>query len=210
VDEGGERTVFCRRDERLLLQPSDLDRAWIESTRALHVDGFETAAATTAACWARAAGIPVIADLDAIYPGVEDLIENVDYLIVSRDFPSRLTHEHNLEQALRILKRRFGCAVAAATLGENGVLAWDGSRFHASSAYRVPVTDTTGAGDIFHAGFIYGLLQNWSLPRQLDFACAAAALNCTAQGARGRIGAIEEIENLMATTPRYAEAPATD
>ena len=89
-------------------------------------------------------------------------------------------------------------------------MAWDGSRFHTSAAYRVPVTDTTGAGDIFHAGFIYGLLQNWPLPRQLDFACAAAALNCTAQGARGGIGSVDEIENLMAATPRYAEAPAAD
>ncbi len=88
VDDGGERTVFCRRDERLLLQPADLDRDWIVNARALHVDGFETAAATVAAGWARAAGIPVIADLDELYPGVEDLIDNIDYLIVSRDFPA--------------------------------------------------------------------------------------------------------------------------
>ena len=59
VDGGGERTVLCRRDERLLLQPADLDRSWIVNARALHVDGFETAAATVAAAWARAAGIPV-------------------------------------------------------------------------------------------------------------------------------------------------------
>ena len=206
VDEGGERTVLCRRDERLLLQPSDLDRSWIQNARALHVDGFETAAATTAARWARDAGIPVVADLDEIYPGVEDLLECIDYLIVSRDFPTRLTRERNLEQALRMLKHRFGCAVTAATLGDHGVLAWDGQRFHACAAYRVPVTDTTGAGDIYHAGFIYGLLQSWPLPRQLDFACAAAALNCTAHGARGHIGTLDEIETLMATTPHYAAA----
>ena len=101
VDDGGERTVLCRRDERLLLQPSDLDRSWIVNARALLVDGFETAAATQAASWARAAGVPVIADLDETYPGVEDLIANVDYLIVSRDFPTRLTGERNLERALR-------------------------------------------------------------------------------------------------------------
>ena len=87
VDGGGERTVLCRRDERLLLQPADLERAWIVNARALHIDGFETAAATIAAGWARAAGIPVVADLDELYPGVEDLIDNIDYLIVSRDFP---------------------------------------------------------------------------------------------------------------------------
>lgn len=210
VDDGGERTVLCRRDERLLLQPSDLDRSWIVNTRALHVDGFETAAATQAASWAHSAGVPVIADLDETYAGVEDLIANVDYLIVSRDFPMRLTGERNLEQALRTARKRFGCAITAATLGADGVLAWDGKRFHACAAYRVPVVDTTGAGDIFHAGFIYGLLQDWPLDRQLEFACASAALNCTCAGARGGISSIAAIENLMATASRYAIAPAAD
>lgn len=210
VDEGGERTVLCHRDDRLLLQPSDLDRDCIVTARALHVDGFETAAATVAACWAREAGIPVIADLDELYSGVDDLIANVDYLIVSRDFPTRLTGERSLEQALRLIKRRYGCAVTAATLGMDGVLAWDGSEYQLRPAYRVQVADTTGAGDIFHAGFIYGLLQGWPLVRQLDFACAAAALNCTAAGARGGIRTVEDVEQLMAGTPRYATAPVSE
>ncbi len=203
VDGGGERTVLCRRDERLVLQPEDLERAWIENARALHVDGHDTTAAALAAGWARAAGIPVIADLDELYPGVEGLIENVDYLIVSRDFPSRLMKENDLEGALRGMQQRFGCKLTAATLGQDGVLAWDGSRFHMRPAYRVPVVDTTGAGDIFHAGFIYGLLQGWALERQLDFACAAAALNCMAAGARGGIQTIAAIEELMVTASRY-------
>jgi sugar/nucleoside kinase (ribokinase family) len=65
------------------------------------------------------------------------------------------------------------------------------------------VVDTTGAGDIFHAGFIYGLLQGWSLERQLDFSCAAAAMNCMANGARGGIKSVELIDGLIATEPRY-------
>jgi len=198
VDGGGERTVLCRRDEEMLLLPEDLDRAWITQARALHVDGYETAAATQAAAWARAAEIPVIADLDEIYPGVDDLIANVDYLIVSRDFPRRLTCEGTLEGALRRMQARYGCRLAAATLGESGVLAWDGKRLLHYPAYDVPVVDTTGAGDIFHAGFIYGLLQDWPLERQLKFACAAAAMNCTAAGARGGIRPVKAIEELMA------------
>ena len=167
------------------------------------MDGYDTAAATLAAGWARAAGIPVIADLDELYPGVEQLIENVDYLIVSRDFPSRLMKENDLAKALREMQLCYGCALTAATLGDEGVLAWEGSRILHRSAYRVPVVDTTGAGDIFHAGFIYGLHQGWPLEQQLDFACAAAAMNCMAVGARGGIHPVAEIEELMATASRY-------
>jgi sugar/nucleoside kinase (ribokinase family) len=134
---------------------------------------------------------------------VEELIENIDYLIASRDFPCRLMGESNLETALRQMQLRYGCRLAASTLGSEGVLAWDGKRFHHSAAYQVPVVDTTGAGDIFHAGFIYGLLQGWPLERQLDFSCAAAAINCMATGARGGIQSVESIESLMTTYPRY-------
>ncbi|HUH62599.1 MAG TPA: carbohydrate kinase family protein [Terracidiphilus sp.] len=203
IDAAGERTVLGRHDERLLLRPEEIDREWIVNACALHVDGFDTAAAAQAAAWAREAGIPVVADLDDTYPQVESLIENTDYLIVSRDLPGRLTREPVLENALRKMKSRYGCKLTAATLGEDGVLAWDGRNFHHRHAYRVPVADTTGAGDIFHAGFIYGLHRGWPLVRQLDFACAAAALNCEAVGARGNIQSVEAIEELMTTGARY-------
>jgi sulfofructose kinase len=205
VDAQGERTVLIRRDldARLTLRPADLDREWITNARALHVDGYDTEAAILASTWAREAGIPVIADLDELYPNVEDLIRNVDYLIVSRDFPSRLTSEPDLEQALRKMQRRYNCRLAAATLGQEGVLAFDGKQLLHTPAFCVPVVDTTGAGDIFHAGFIYALLENWPLDRQLEFACAAAALNCTAVGARGGIRSLAEIADLINTGAHY-------
>jgi sulfofructose kinase len=203
VDGSGERTVFCRRDERLILRPEELQREWIVRARALHVDGYDTAAATLAAGWAREAGIPVTADLDAIYPGVEALMERIDYLIVSRDFPCRLMGENDLRSALRKMQSRYGCRLAAATLGPDGVLAWDGRQFYFSAAFKVPVVDTTGAGDIFHAGFLYGLLQGWELERQLEFSCAAAAMNCMADGARGGIQAVDAIEAFIASAQRY-------
>jgi sulfofructose kinase len=203
VDKLGERTGLCRKDDRLILQPEEIEREWVTNARALLVDGHDTAAATQAAQWAREAGIPVVADLDEPYEGVDALLERIDCLIVSRDFPLRLMKEQDLHEALRKMHVRYGCKLTAATLGENGVLAWDGSQFHYSAAYQVPVVDTTGAGDIFHAGFLYGLLQGWPLQQQLDFACAAAAKNCTREGARGGIGPVEEIEAMMNKTPRY-------
>jgi sulfofructose kinase len=206
VDDTGERTVLWKRDERLALKPEELQRDWITSARALHVDGHDTTAAAQAATWAREAGIPVVADLDELYPGVESLLQNLDYLIASRDIPVRLTRDPDLRKSLPALYTKYGFRLTAATLGHEGVLAWDGARLHYAPAYQVQVVDTTGAGDIFHAGFIYALLQGWPLQRQLDFACAAAALNCTGVGARGGIQPVDAIETLMASGTRYAPA----
>jgi sugar/nucleoside kinase (ribokinase family) len=204
VDGGGERTVMIRRDDRLQLAAADIKREWIVNARCLLLDGIEAEAATQAAQWAHQAGVPVVADLDEEYDGGDELLACVDYLIVSRDFPVHMTGEHDLGRALRTLRDKYRCRLTAATLGQDGVLAWDGSQLLHRAAYRVPVVDTTGAGDIFHAGFIYGLRQAWPLERQLDFACAAAALNCTWSGARGGIRTVADVEKLMAETPRYA------
>jgi sulfofructose kinase len=206
VEDSGERTVLWKRDERLTLRPEELRREWITDARAIHVDGHDTAAAITAAGWAREAGIPVVADLDELYPAIERLIEKVDYLIVSRDIPGQLTGKSDLRESLCAIQRRFGCLLTAATLGRDGVLAWDGNDFCYRPAWRVEVVDTTGAGDIFHAGFIYGLLRGSTLEQTLDFACAAAALNCTATGARGGIQPVSGIESLMARGSRYESA----
>lgn len=202
VDSGGERTVLCHRDERLTLLPHEVDPEWVVNARVLHVDGHDTAAATQAVRWARAAGVLTVADLDDVYLGVEELIANIDYLIVNQDFSNRLTGEADLGDALRAMRSRYGSRLAAATLGRGGVLAWDGDRMVHRAAYDVQVIDTTGAGDIFRAGFIYGLLQRWPLERQLDFSCAAAAINCTAQGARGGIRPVAAIEDLMTAATR--------
>ena len=105
------------------------------------------------------------------------------------------------------MHRQYGAKLTAATLGEGGVLAWDGERLHHEAAYAVPVVDTTGAGDIFHAGFLFGLLSGWPLERQMRFACAAAALNCMASGARGGIASREAIEELVATGQRREMSP---
>ncbi len=203
VDPTGERTVLCKRDSRLTLLPEELDRAWIVNARVLLLDGHDTAAATLAAQWAHDAAIPVVADLDDLYPGYEALLPNVDFLITSRDIPARLTGDPDLRRSLPQVHRRYHCRLTAATLGHEGVLAWDGERFHYSPAYCVNAVDTTGAGDIFHAAFIYGFLQGWPLKRQLEFACAAAALNCTAIGARGGIQPVESIESFLATAPKH-------
>jgi len=206
VDPTGERTVLWKRDARLTLKPKELRREWVVNARALHVDGHDTGAATQAAQWAREAGVPTFADVDNLYPGYELLLPNIDFLITSRDCPGRITHEPDPRISLPEIHRRYGCRLTGATLGQNGVLAWDGQCFCYAPAYVIDPVDTTGAGDTFHAGFIYAFLQGWPLQRQLEFACAAAALNCTAVGARGGIRPVATIEQFMANNPKHPAA----
>jgi sugar/nucleoside kinase (ribokinase family) len=124
-------------------------------------------------------------------------------MVGSRDFPERLLGIPYLLESLPEITRRWNCRVAGATLGRDGVLAWDGSEFHYCPAFRVDTVDTTGAGDVFHAGFAYALLRGDTLPAILEFSCAAAALNCTAIGARGGIRSVEEIEELRRSGSRH-------
>jgi sulfofructose kinase len=206
IDPKGERTVLWKRDARLTLLPEELCREWIVNARAVHIDGHDTRAATQAAQWAREERVPVFADIDNLYPGYELLLPNIDYLITSRDCPSRLTGEVDLRAALPLVQQRYGCRLTGATLGEEGVLVWDGRQLYYAPAYVIKPVDTTGAGDTFHAAFIYGFLQGWPLQRQLEFACAAAALNCLGIGARGGIQPVGKIEKFMASSPKHQNA----
>ncbi|HEV2288110.1 MAG TPA: PfkB family carbohydrate kinase [Candidatus Acidoferrales bacterium] len=202
----GERTILWQRDARLKLLPGHLRREWISGSRVLLVDGHDPAAATRAAKWAGKFAIPVVADVDNLYPGLKELLQHTDYLFASERFPLRLMRNSNLLKCLRVISDRFHCRVTGATLGALGAVAWDGQRFHYCRGFKARAIDTTGAGDVFHAGIVYGLLRAWPLDEMLEFSCAAAALNCTAAGARGGIKSLAEIRNLMKRGQRSKRA----
>jgi len=204
VDEtSGNRTVLWNRDPKIALRPKDLKRSWIRGAKVLLVDGHDTRAAAQAARWAREDHIPVVGDFDNLYPGVEELLNHVDYVITSKDFPERLTRESSLLKSLPEIHRQFKCRLTAATLGCAGVIAWDGKLFLQCPAFQVDALDTTGAGDIFHGAFLYGLVQGWPVKEILEFSCAAAALNCEGMGARGGIASLSKIETLRHSGSRH-------
>jgi len=202
----GERTILWQRNARQALQPGDIRKEWATNARLLLVDGHDTRVGAFPARWAREAEVPVLAGVDNIYPGIEELLQVTDYPVTSRKFPERLTGKRDLLKALPVIRQRFGSRIVAATLGKEGVLAWEGKSFWYCPAYEVAVRDTTGAGDVFHAAFTYGILQDWPLRRTLDFGCAAAALNCMATGARGGIKSVAGIESLQKKGRRHPDA----
>jgi sulfofructose kinase len=206
IDEStGERTVFWSRPECLKLTPEEITPDQITCARLLHIDGHDTPAMEHAARIARAHGIPVTVDVDTTYVGFERVLNHVDYLIASSEFPGRWTGNEDPFGALPAIQERFGMKMAAMTLGAHGALAYWEGRFVYSSAFVVNCVDTTGAGDVFHGAFCYAVLQQMPIAEALGFANAMAALNCTAVGARGGIATLAEAKNLQARGERRTQ-----
>lgn len=181
----GERVVQPRRDPRVALAPADVQAAQVGSARALLVDAEDPEASLCAARLANSAGVPVVLDADRRGRGVEALLPLVDFPIVSREFAESLCHG-SVREALRVLALRAR-HLAVVTLGPDGAIAMarDGDRVLESPAFRVEARDTTGAGDVFHAAFVWGLLQGFDVETVLRTANAAAAMSCRALGAQG-------------------------
>jgi sulfofructose kinase len=198
VDQStGERTVFWSRPDCLRLAPESITEEKIAGTRMLHIDAHDTPAVTKAASIARSLAIPVSLDVDTIYPGLGELLGQVDYLLASLEFPTQWTSERDPFRALELIQKEYRMPVAGMTLGAHGALALMDGKFVYSPAFVVNCVDTTGAGDVFHGAFCYAVLEGMPLFEALEFSNAMAALNCTRLGARGGIATVAAVRALM-------------
>lgn len=205
IDERtGERTIFSHRPKCLTIDPEQIQPEQIACARLLHVDGHDTPAVARAVRLARENGVEVAVDVDTIYHGFDEVLPYVDYLVASTEFPKSWTNERDPFRALDLIQREFGMKVAAMTLGAHGAMALVDGNYTYSPAFVVDCKDTTGAGDVFHGAFNYGVLKGLPIEKTLDLANAMAALNCKSLGARGGIRTLEEAERLIATGERRA------
>ena len=192
----GERTLLAYRDPALALEPSTLDGRPIEQARALLIAAVDLGASLWAARTARAAGVPVVLDADVVWPDAETLLREVDFAVVSRAFAEEFGG--SLRGGLTRLCQ-LGARLAVVTIAEHGALALGGEREWRSPAFPVAVRDTTGAGDAFHAGLIWGLLEGLEGDKLLRVANAVAGLNCRAEGAQGGLPTPDVLERFLAS-----------
>ena len=130
----------------------------------------------------------------------------IDVLITSSEFPHRLTGISDERASLVEMKARYGCAIVGVTLGARGAIIYCEGQFIESPAFEVPggCRDTTGAGDAFHAGFIYGMLRGEDIEACLKIGNAVAALKCRALGGRAALPAAEELMEFISDATRLA------
>jgi len=198
----GRRTILHHRGvlEAPSLPGLDAGTLDLEGVRFLHMDGLLLDSAVELAARARRRGIVVTLDLTGRLferpERTEELIGYADYLIPSRVWAERYTGEADAFAAAEALLRS-GARAVIVTMGGEGSAVVSGERRFRVPAFEVPVVDTTGAGDVFHGAFIFGMLQDWSLEETLRFSNAAAAMKCRTLGARAGIPTLEEVFEFM-------------
>lgn len=100
---------------------------------------------------------------------------------------------------LHALRRKYSLSALVVTCGAEGVIAVTEKEEAHHPGFKIPVVDTTGAGDIFNASFIYTYARNYKLAPAIEFASAAAALNIMQIGARGHLASIDEISQFISS-----------
>lgn len=200
IDERtGERTVIWKRDKKLGFEENEVSADLVKNAKVLHFTPHDTRACIKLAKAARENGVIVSIDIDKVFDGIGELLPLVDVLLASSDLPRDLLGIDDHRSSLAELKARFGCGIAGITLGSQGSLLLCENEFIDTNGFEVPngCKDTTGAGDSFRTGFLYGLLNGETVEQSARMANAVAALKCREIGARTALPNANELRELL-------------
>jgi len=189
-EKEGRRTIFWRRPTADPPGPEEIDYDGLRGARVFHTDGLFMEASLAAAEVARAARVPVVVDAGSLREGMLDLARLSDWFITSENFSRTLLGKDDPVGACSRLAE-LGPEVVGVTLGPKGYVALVEEQIIQRPAYPVQAVDTTGCGDVFHAGIIYGLVNGWPADRSLDFAAWAASRVALKLGGRTGIPPLE-------------------
>jgi len=220
VTPDGERTMYSFRGANTHFAPADLPVQAFEQASILHVSGYSLLEAPQKdAVWravelAKAKGAAVSLDTGlepALLTRAElcRLIEKADICVTGPKEMRELYGISEPEEAIAKL-RSLGVRLAAIKLGQGGSWVADQTDSVFCPAFPVAVVDTTGAGDSFSAGLLYGWTHALSLAASAVLASALGALATTVYGAGlglpGREAVLELLKERQADIPGELQA----
>lgn len=168
VTPDGERTMQTALGAAAAIDESDVDVDRIAASKFVYVEGYlfgsptGTKAALKTMEEAKRAGVTVSLTLSD--PGFAQIFidrfrqstkEYVDLLFCNQFEAMIYTDLKDREQALKALGK--DCPKIFMTCGADGSMVYDNGTIAKVPGYKVPVVDTTGAGDVYAAGVLYGL-----------------------------------------------------
>jgi len=183
--EKRERSFVHNRGNHRHLKANELDEAYIGAAKYLLVTSMDEA--SVAACRiARQHGTKVVIDASIFNELTMKHIDLIDVLVASENFYHGLYKDENYVANCREIGK-MGPEVAIVTLGSRGCAGFYRGKPVELPAFKVDVTDTCGAGDVYHGAFIYAMMQGWEGDHVARFASAVSAIKCTRLGGRAGI-----------------------
>ncbi len=192
----GTRTIFWKRPSSDPLQVEELPPDFLSNAEFLLLDGLMKDVSAFAARQARKLGIPVMLDAGHVREGMLELARMSDYVVGSEEFARELGWKDDPGSFSHEIKR-LGFGITTITLGVRGSVTYAGTETISCPAFPIEIVDTTGAGDVFHGGYLFGLLQKWPLKDTIRFASATAALKCRRLGGRAGIPRLSEVQQFL-------------
>jgi sugar/nucleoside kinase (ribokinase family) len=125
-------------------------------------------------------------------PGV---LAETDVFLPNEQEALAISHSQDLDSTIRQLSKQI--PVAAVKMGADGARAIQAASQAQVKGFYVPSIDTTGAGDSFDSGFLYGYLKGLSLQDSLSWGCACGALNTTRVGGIAGQPTAAEVEEFL-------------
>jgi len=122
-------------------------------------------------------------------------LEYVDYFILNEVEAADICGSTDQEKSLEILGKMYPEAKIVLTLGKDGVRYRDSREILSHGIYKVPVVDTTAAGDTFTGFFIGSLVQGCDPREALRLASIAASISVSRKGAESSIPFMYEVKN---------------
>lgn len=190
------RTIFWTRPSGDPLKKRELSTDFLKGVHFLLLDGLMKDVSLHASHRARSKNIPVMLDAGRARPGMLEIARQSDYLVASEEFAKDLGWNLNI-RTLRKEKERLGVRVLTVTMGKRGSITVSHNSAFKTPAFKIHAVDTTGAGDVFHGGYIYGLLQGWDIKVTVLFASALAAMKCLEIGGRSGIPILKEVMDFL-------------
>ncbi len=198
VTPDGQRTMNTYLGAAGEIHPSDIDGALISQAKVFYGEGYmwdmdcTKAAIRLAFAEAKKAGVKVAFTLSDVFcversrdEYLKMIAEDFDILFCNHEEAKALYPGKELEEILDIMQGQ--CEVVAITYGSKGsIILTPTERFHVEAVWVTEVVDTTGAGDLYAAGFLYGYSQGMPLAEcgRLGSACASEII--THLGARAQ------------------------
>lgn len=182
------------------LDPADIDEEFISSARYLHVGGASGKTMQRVVETARNNGVIVSVDGGFYSDSLAWTLDHCDIMIMSREFYTALFgKDENYIDNMRALIEKHSMDTAIVTLGSDGCAGADrnGETFRIPAFSGHEIIDTTGAGDVFHGGFLFAHSQGWDLRTCAVYASAVSFIKCTALGGRVGIPSRNTVEQFL-------------